>query len=181
MTVNEIERLAAEAEASLEGVFARVDGIARRNTAKVLDAFAAERISESCFAQTTGYGYDDKGRDALERVFARVFGAERALVRPHFINGTHAIACGLYGALRGGETLLCATGLPYDTLIPVVFGDEGGSLREYGVTTEVTELTEPDGRFDAAAHLARVEAAARRLQPAAALIQRSRGYGRRPT
>ena len=107
---------------------------------------------------TTGYGYDDNGRATLDAVFADALCAPAALVRPHFMNGTHAIACALYGALRAGDTLLCATDLPYDTLRPVISGDGCGSLKDYGVSFAVTPLCEPDGGYDAARHLDRLRA-----------------------
>ncbi len=181
MTKEEIRKLAAETESELAPVFRRIDGISSANTEKVMDAFSRAHVSEACFVQTTGYGYDDRGRTVLEQVYADVFGAEAALVRPHFINGTHAIACGLFGVLRGGGRLLCATGMPYDTLVPVIFGDRGGSLKEYGVTSEVVRLTEEDGSFSAEKHMERLRKAVKEFRPSAALIQRSRGYDQRPT
>ena len=176
-----IKELAKKTEASLASVFGRIDEISEINTERVLDAFARAHVSEACFVGTTGYGYDDRGRTVLEEVYADVFGGQAALVRPHFINGTHTIACGLFGVLRAGNSLLCATGMPYDTLVPVIFGDKGGSLKEYGVTTEVCELLEPDGSYCERAHLERLGAHVGRLKPSAALIQRSRGYSLRPT
>ncbi len=177
----EIKNLAKKTEADLASVFKRVDEISEFNTERVLNAFARAHVSEACFVPTTGYGYDDRGRTVLEEVYADVFGGEGALVRPHFINGTHTIACGLFGVLRGGDRLLCATGMPYDTLLPVIFGDRGGSLKEYGVETSVTELLEADGSYSEEAHLSRLKADVLRVRPTAALIQRSRGYSLRPT
>ncbi|MBQ8899149.1 MAG: methionine gamma-lyase family protein [Clostridia bacterium] len=176
-----VKELAKKTEASLASVFGRIDEISEINTERVLDAFARAHVSEACFVGTTGYGYDDRGRTVLEEVYADVFGGQAALVRPHFINGTHTIACGLFGVLRAGNKLLCATGMPYDTLVPVIFGEKGGSLKEYGVTTEVCELLEPDGSYCESAHLERLGALVGRLKPSAALIQRSRGYSLRPT
>ena len=181
MISNEIRDLAKKTEAGLVSVFERIDEISEFNTARVLDAFAKAHVSEACFVGTTGYGYDDRGRTVLEEVYADVFGGEAALVRPHFINGTHTIACGLFGVLRAGDRLLCATGMPYDTLVPVVFGDKGGSLKEYGIQTSVCELLEEDGSYSEGSHLERLKAAVAEIRPSAALIQRSRGYSLRPT
>ncbi|MBR4941250.1 MAG: methionine gamma-lyase family protein [Clostridia bacterium] len=181
MISKEIKDLAKKTEAELVSVFKRIDDISEFNTERVLESFAKAHVSEACFVPTTGYGYDDRGRTVLEEVYADVFGGEAALVRPHFINGTHTIACGLFGVLRGGDKFLCATGMPYDTLLPVIFGDKGGSLKEYGVSTEVCELLEADGSYSEEAHLERLIKAVKELQPNAALIQRSRGYSLRPT
>ncbi len=112
MTFDELNSLAEEAESSLSEVFRGFDKTAQYHTARVLDAFREFRVSEACFAGTTGYGYDDLGRDTLEKIYARVFGAEAALVRTTFVNGTHAIACALFGALRPGDTMLSVTGEP---------------------------------------------------------------------
>ena len=103
----EVFRMAEEAEKEIHEVFRRIDAVAERNTRKVMEAFQDNRVSDSCFAGTTGYGYDDLGRETLEKVYADVFGAESALVRTTFVNGTHAIACALYGALQPGDTVRC--------------------------------------------------------------------------
>ena len=112
------------------------DEIREYNQLKVLHAFQEERISDSHFTNSSGYGYDDIGREALDKVYARVFNAESALVRPHFVNGTHAIGCALMGNLKTGDTMVCISGTPYDTLHNIIgINDKEniGSLREYGV------------------------------------------------
>lgn len=136
--------LAAAAERELAPLFAEIDSIAFYNTQKVTDAFREERVDESCFAASTGYGYNDKGRETLDRVYARVFGTEAAIVRPHIVNGTHALTLGLFGLLRPGDTLLSVTGKPYDTLDEVIGlrGNGMGSLKDYGVNYRQTELDE---------------------------------------
>ena len=104
--------LAAEAQSGLTEQFARIDAIAEENTRKVLAAFQNHRVAESYFAGTTGYGYDDQGRDELDKIYAEIFGTEEALVRIQFVNGTHAITCALFGAVMPGDTLVYAVGAP---------------------------------------------------------------------
>ncbi len=158
--------------------FANVDRVAQLNSEKVLEAFQTHRVAESYFAGTTGYGYDDTGRDKLEEIYAQIFRAEDALVRLQFVNGTHAIACALFGALKPGEALLYAVGAPYDTIKSAIgiTGNAPGSLKSYGIGYRQAELT-PDGHPDLAA-IARAVA-----EPGvkAAVIQRSRGYATRPS
>jgi len=128
-------RVVLEAEAQLAPVFGRIDAIEAQNQWKVLLAFQREGVAQRHFAPTTGYGYDDIGRDTLDRLFARAMGAEDALVRPQIVNGTHALYLMLAGVLRSGDTLLSITGAPYDTLEQAI-GGEGrgiGSLKEFGV------------------------------------------------
>ncbi len=123
-----------KAESELHEVFCEIDAIEANNQWKVLQAFQTEGVAQRHFAQTTGYGYDDIGRDTLERIFAKTFEAEDALVRPQIVNGTHALYLMLSGILRPGDTLLCVTGKPYDTLEQAIGGTEGyGSLQEYGI------------------------------------------------
>lgn len=171
-------RLALQAEGELSERFAEVDAIARHNTEKVLSAFQTHRVAESYFAGTTGYGYDDLGRDKLEEIYADIFRTEDALVRLQFVNGTHAITCALFGALKPGEALLYAVGAPYDTIQNAIgiSGNAPGSLKSYGIGYRQAELT-PEGRPDLAAIVRAVE------EPAvkAAVIQRSRGYATRPS
>lgn len=174
MTRAELELLAGEAEAGLSGVFARLDRIAQANTARVLDAFREFRVSDACFAGTTGYGYDDMGRDTLENIYARVFGAEKALVRISIVNGTHAIACALFGALKPGDLLLSVTGAPYDTLLTAIKSESPGSLRSYGIRYEELSLAD-DGGPDYAA----IAAACAEKKPAVVFVQHSRGYAPR--
>ena len=173
----DITALSHQAEAELSPVFRRMDDIALQNTARVLAAFQEERVSAATFAGTTGYGYDDLGRETLERIFARVFGTEAALVRPTFVNGTHAISAALYAALRPGDVLLAATGTPYDTLQTVIglTGDYPGSLRYYGIGYREVRLT-PEGKPD----LEGIRAALADPRVRAVELQRSRGYASRP-
>ena len=174
MNYEELYTLSAQVEERLQPVFRGFERTAEKNTKRVLDAFRAHRVSEPCFAGTTGYGYDDLGRETLEKVYADVFGAEAALVRTTFVNGTHAIACALYGALQPGDTILAVTGAPYDTLHTAITGSGRGSLASLGIRYEQLELAS-DGGPDYAAITQRVS----ELRPAAAFVQRSRGYAPR--
>ena len=172
-----LEALAREAEALARGRFAALDQVSEANTAKVLSAFRHHRVSEAMFAGSTGYGYDDMGRDTLDRIWAEVFGTEAALVRLGFVNGTHAITCAIFAPLRSGDVLLCATGLPYDTLWSVlgVHDEKPGSLRSYGVELRVVDLL-PEGTPD----LEGIRRAAADPRVKEVFLQRSRGYTARP-
>ncbi|MCI9308682.1 MAG: hypothetical protein HFF27_04140 [Oscillospiraceae bacterium] len=167
--------LAGQAEQGLSGQFARIDAIAQANSRRVLAAFQKHRVAEGCFAGTTGYGYDDLGRDKLDEIYAELFGTEDALVRIQFVNGTHAIACALFGALKAGDVLVSAVGAPYDTLLGVVGAvDKGhGSLKDYGVEYRQVEL------MDDAPDKAGLAQAVRDPRVKAVLIQRSKGYATR--
>lgn len=171
----EIERLAEDCEAQLAARFAEIDRVARGNTKRVMEAFQEFRVSEACFAGTTGYGYDDLGRETLDKIWARVFGAEAALVRTGFVNGTHAIASALFAAVGPGELLMPLIGAPYDTLRTAIgiTGDAYGSLAFYGV--KYAEVPTKDGGPD----LAAIEREVGEKRPRAVLIQRSRGYDSR--
>lgn len=173
----EIERLAEDCEAQLAARFAEIDRVARGNTKRVMEAFQEFRVSEACFAGTTGYGYDDLGRETLDKIWARVFGAEAALVRTGFVNGTHAIASALFAAVGPGELLMPLMGAPYDTLRTAIgiTGDAYGSLAFYGV--KYAEVPTKDGGPD----LAAIEREVGEKRPRAVLIQRSRGYDSRRT
>ena len=172
---DKVRALAAQAQADLRSQLDRVDAIAEENTQKVLAAFQKHRVAESYFAGTTGYGYDDLGRDKLDEIYADIFGTEDALVRMGFVNGTHAITCALFGCLRPGDVLVSAVGAPYDTLLGVIgVSKKGfGSLMEYGVDYRQVELKDnapdPEGLAQAVWD-PRVRAV---------LIQRSRGYATR--
>ena len=172
-----LEDLARRAEEACSAEFERIDGIARHNGEKVLAAFIKTKVPETALHGTTGYGYDDVGRDLLDRVYADAFGAEDALVRFNFVNGTHTISTALYGVLRPGDRLLMCTGAPYDTLEEIV-GKRGspgmGSLKDFGVEYEEVELLE-NGMPDLARISDRVKGAK------IAYIQRSRGYSTRPS
>ncbi|NCB06511.1 MAG: hypothetical protein EOM69_13445, partial [Clostridia bacterium] len=137
------------AESVLTGVFQRTDAIEMANQQRVLEAFWAERVSSRHFAPTTGYGYDDIGRDTLDRVFARSFFAEAALVRPQFANGTHAIFTALASLVEPGDTILSITGQPYDTLQTAIglSGDASNSLKKMGVSFHSIDLL-PNGDID---------------------------------
>ncbi len=167
--------LAGQAEQGLSGQFARIDAIAQANSRRVLAAFQKHRVAEGCFAGTTGYGYDDLGRDKLDEIYAELFGTEDALVRIQFVNGTHAIACALFGALKAGDVLVSAVGAPYDTLLGVVGAvDKGqGSLKDYGVEYRQVELAND------APDKAGLAQAVRDPRVKAVLIQRSKGYATR--
>ena len=171
-----VTELAETVEAGLAPAFARFDQNALACTKKVMAAFQEFRVSEACFAGTTGYGYDDLGRDTLDKIYARVFGAEKALVRIGFVNGTHALAAALFAVCKPGETLLSVTGAPYDTLQCAIgiSGDGECSLKYYGTDYEQVDLR-PDGEPDIGA----IQKAAANPKVGAVLIQRSRGYGRR--
>lgn len=171
----EIERLAEDCEAQLAARFAEIDRVARGNTKRVMEAFQEFRVSEACFAGTTGYGYDDLGRETLDKIWALVFGAEAALVRTGFVNGTHAIASALFAAVGPGELLMPLMGAPYDTLRTAIgiTGDAYGSLAFYGV--KYAEVPTKDG----GPNLAAIEREVGEKRPRAVLIQRSRGYDSR--
>ena len=163
------DRLRPMAEQRTAGVSVRLE--------KVLNAFAAERVGTQHFASVSGYGHGDQGREVLDRVFARVLGAEAAAVRLQFVSGTHAIAAALFGVLRPGERILSITGRPYDTLEEVIGlrGEGQGSLRDFGVQYEELPLLD-SGAVDEAALDAALDTPRRLV-----LIQRSCGYSWRPS
>ncbi len=172
----EVLKFAAGIEASLTGRFAGIDARAEYNQMKVLKAMQENRVSDIHFAATTGYGYNDLGRDTLEGVYASCFHTGSALVRPQIMSGTHALHIALSGNLRPGDELLSPAGKPYDTLEEVIgIRPSAGSLAEYGVTYRQVDLL-PDGSFD----YDRI-AAAINGKTKLATIQRSRGYAERPT
>ena len=179
MNVNDIRpevfELAAQAEAELSEQFKRIDRIAMANTLKVMAAFQDNKVSDSCFAGTSGYGYGDIGREVLDNVYAQVFQTEAALVRIGFVNGTHALSAALFALLKPGDTLLSVTGLPYDTLRNAIGieGDCHGSLKFYGINYKQVDLK--DGEPDIEA----IKLAAVDPSVTAVLIQRSRGYENR--
>ncbi len=156
--------------------FAAVDKVAEYNQAKVLAAMQKNRVSAACFVPSTGYGYDDTGRDCLERVYADVFHTEAALVRPQITCGTHALTVALSANLLPGDELLSPVGMPYDTLQEVIgIRESPCSLKEYGVSYRQVDLL-PDGGFD-------LEGIRRAINEKTKLvtIQRSKGYATRPT
>lgn len=157
--------------------FDEIDSIAEYNQQKVLSAFINNRVSETDFAGSTGYGYGDTGREKLDRIYADIFGAEDAIVRHSFTCGTHTLAVALFGILRPGDTMLCVTGTPYDTIHSVIgiSGEGMGSLKDFGVKYAQVDL-DANGRPD----LAAIEAALE-MKPKMVYIQRSRGYSLRPS
>ncbi len=168
--------LGAQAEAQCRPRFAEIDRIAEYNQAKVLKAFRDNRVSEAHFAPSTGYGYNDIGRDTLERVYASVFHTEDALVRAQIVSGTHALTLALFSNLRPGDELLSPVGKPYDTLDEVIgIRPQKGSLAEYGVRYRQADLKE-DGSLDFEAIRAALNEKTGLVE-----IQRSRGYASRPT
>ena len=171
-----VRTLAAQAEVEIKEQFAHIDAVAEHNTQRVLAAFQSNRVAESYFAGTTGYGYDDLGRDKLDQIYAELFGTEDALVRIGFVNGTHAIAAALFGVMRPGDVLVSAVGAPYDTLLGVIgVTDKGsGSLKDFGVGYRQVDLTAentPD--------LEGLGKAVDDPKVKAVLIQRSKGYSTR--
>lgn len=134
-------------EKKLAEKFKTVDEIAYFNQAKVLDAFREYGVAVRHFNGTTGYGYDDEGRDTLGKLYAKVFGAESGIVSPHLLSGTHALTVALFGLLRPNDTLFCLSGMPYDTLRGVIFGEGNGSLKDFGIKFEHCEL-DKNGKFN---------------------------------
>ena len=176
----DLNELTIKAERELAPIFADIDRIAFENTAKVLDSFREHRVDATCFDGTSGYGYDDKGRDTLDRVYADVFGCEAAFVRHSIVNGTQAIAIALYGLLRPGDIMLAVTGKPYDTLEQVIgiAGQPGnGSLADFGVEYRQVDLV--DGKVDFDSIDKQLKECGDRVK--VAFIQRSKGYMTRPT
>lgn len=155
----------------------KTDEITEYNQQKMLRAFQQARVSESYFAASTGYGYGDRGREALDEIFAEVLDCEDALVSHHFASGTHTLTVALFGVLRPGDTMLSVTGLPYDTLQGVIGMNGGscGSLKEFGIHYKQLDLL-PDGTVD-------MEGIKQCVTPSTKMvyIQRSRGYSLRPT
>lgn len=171
-----VRALASQAETGLKEQFDRIDAVAEYNTHRVLAAFRKHRVAEAYFAGTTGYGYDDLGRDKLDLIYADLFGTEDALVRIGFVNGTHAISAALFSCLRPGDVLVSAVGAPYDTLLGVIgVTDKGtGSLKDFGVGYRQVDLT-PEDTPD----LEELARAVREPNVKAVLIQRSKGYSTR--
>lgn len=172
-----MQTMIRDIEKIIQNELRNADDIAFLNQKKVLDAFHRQKVSDHHFNPSTGYGYDDEGRDTLERVYADVFRAEAALVRPQIISGTHAITISLFGVLRPGDELLYITGKPYDTLDSIVSGGEQdtGSLKDFGISYQHVPLTESNEIDWAAAESAIHE------KTKVIAIQRSRGYDTRPS
>ena len=147
-----VEKLLCDAERDCREIFEKLDDLSKNRTDDIMDAFAEFRVSESDFISSSGYGYGDVGRDKLDKIWARVFGTEAALVRPHIVNGTHALTIGLFALLRPNDVLLSVTGKPYDTLdcaIGITNKDGRGSLYDFGVKyREVSLLADTKIDFD---------------------------------
>ncbi len=166
-----IEERILSQEKKLSKHFERIDEIALYNQEKVLNAFQKERIALRHFLPSTGYGYGDEGRDTLGRVYAHAFGAERAIVSPSLLSGTHALTVALFGILRPNQRALCITGMPYDTIRGVIWGENNGSLKDFGVSFDVVSLNS-SGKVDEEA----VKSALSLQEYQSVYIQRSRGY-----
>ena len=169
----ETRAFAAKAEARCAPVFSEIDRVAQSNAEKLLEAFQEYRVSAAHLVGTTGYGYDDLGRDTLDKIFAKVFGAEAGLVRSQFVNGTHTITCALMGILRPGDLVISAFGAPYDTLQGVigVTGNAPGNMLEMGIQYRQVDMT-PELRPDIPA----IQEAVQEKNAKLLMIQRSRGY-----
>lgn len=172
----QVLKFSEEVENSLKERFAAVDRVAECNQLKVIKAMQEARVSDIHFAATTGYGYNDLGRDTLEEVYARTFHGEDALVRPQLISGTHALTVALSGNLRPGDEILSPVGKPYDTLEEVIgIRDSVGSLKEFGITYRQVDLLE-NGEFDFENIRKAINEKTKLIE-----IQRSKGYDTRPT
>ncbi|MBQ8163007.1 MAG: methionine gamma-lyase family protein [Clostridia bacterium] len=180
MFSDKLLQIASSAEKELAPIFAKIDSISLDNTERILDAYKGYRVSDSMFSGTTGYGYDDVGRDTLDQVYASVFGAEAAFVRHSIVSGTHALTIGLFGLLRPGDIMLSVTDRPYDTLCDVV-GINGatgdGSLADFGVGYE--QVNFKDGKIDFDGINKKLAKLGERVK--VVFIQRSKGYLDRPT
>ena len=175
---NKLTELDKRALERSEKQFERIDSITEYNQLKVLKAFIKNGVSESAFAGSTGYGYDDRGREVLEKVMADCMGAEDSLIRHNFVSGTHTLTVALFGVLRPGDKVICLTGRPYDTITGVFGIDEktDGSLADFGVKYSQVEL-KADGTPD----IEEIKRVLRNEKPKMAYIQRSRGYSTRPS
>lgn len=168
-----VEKLIKKSEEQLKTQFALADEISEYNQEKVLKAFNKHSIALRHFNGTTGYGYGDDGRFVLGDVFAESLGGEAGIVSPALLSGTHALTVGLFGVLRTGDAVLSISGMPYDTIRGVIFGEGNGSLKDFGISFDCTELTK-EGKFDKEAIRADMAKLADKLKMI--YIQRSRGY-----
>lgn len=171
---DKVRKLVLKAEKVLKDEFQKIDEICDINSLKVLNAFNRNNISEAHFNSTTGYGYDDVGRDAIERVFADVLGAEDALVRSQFISGSHALCVSLFAYLRPNDVMLSITGTPYDTLHEVIgIKENKSSLKSFGVKYDEIDLKDNDFDYD------KIKAYLTNNKVKLIEIQRSKGYSTR--
>ena len=169
-----IFKLVNDCEKELESIFKSIDELEFLNTMKVLNAFKEENVSESDFSSSTGYGYNDIGRDKIERIFAKVLDGEDALVRNQFISGTHALTVSLFALLRPNDTMLSITGLPYDTLHEVIgIKDNNSSLKSYNINYEQIDLVDDDFDYE------KIKDVLRTKTIKLIEIQRSKGYSTR--
>mgnify|MGYP002509458595 CR=1 FL=1 len=168
-----IEELIKKSEEKLVKSFQRADEISEYNQEKVLKAFNKRGIALRHFNGTTGYGYGDDGRFVLGDVYADALGGEAGIVSPALLSGTHALTVALFGVLRTGDSVLCVSGMPYDTLRGVIYGEGNGSLKDFGISFDVVDLDE-NGKFDKQAIQAEIERIGKSLKMI--YIQRSRGY-----
>lgn len=175
---DQLTKISDTALSKCKEMFSEIDRVAEFNQQRVLKAFIDNGVSESHFSGSTGYGYGDRGREVLDNVTAQIFGAEDALIRHSFASGTHTLSVMLFGILRPGDTVLCATGVPYDTIHSVIgiTGEGMGSLKDFGINFEILDLKE-DGTVD----LDALEQKLSEKEYRAVYIQRSRGYALRPT
>jgi cystathionine beta-lyase family protein involved in aluminum resistance len=172
-----LQPIVSSVEQQITGIHKAIDERIESNQFRVLRSYQKHRVSDSHFIPTTGYGYDDIGRDTLELIYADVFGAEAGLVRPQIISGTHAISIALFGILRPGDELLYITGKPYDTLEEIVGirGNGVGSLKEFGISYDSVALTEK-GTLDWDMVASKIKGNTKMIG-----IQRSKGYATRPS
>lgn len=169
-----IIKLVNDSEKELDEEFKKIDEICEYNSLKVLNAFWSNKLSEAHFSQTTGYGYDDIGRDVIEKIYAEIFGAEDALVRSQFISGSHALTVALFAYLRPGDTMLSISGLPYDTLHEVIgIVPNDSSLKSFGVNYEQIDLINDDFDYE------KIEERLNKSKIKLIEIQRSKGYSTR--
>ena len=168
-----IEELIKKSEEKLVKSFQRADEISEYNQEKVLKAFNKRGIALRHFNGTTGYGYGDDGRFVLGDVYADAFGAESGIVSPALLSGTHALTVALFGVLRTGDSVLCISGMPYDTLRGVIYGDGNGSLKDFGISFDTVDLDE-NGKFNKQAIQAEIKRIGKSLKMI--YVQRSRGY-----
>ena len=172
----DILKMSDRAEKRCTERFRQIDQTAQENTRRVLESFRSHRVSEACFSGTTGYGYDDLGRETLDKIYAELLGTESALVRIGFVNGTHALTTALFALAKPGETILSLTGLPYDTLQEAIGirGNGFGSLKFYGIEYQQVELD-----INGGPDYKGITEACKNPNVTAVLIQRSRGYASR--
>ena len=169
-----VKQITEKAENELIDTYKKLDDMCNKNSLKVLNAFKHNRVSTVHFNSTTGYGYDDIGRDTIEKIFAEVLGSEDALVRNQFISGSHALTVALFAYLRPGDTMLSITGLPYDTLHEVIgIKENSSSLKSFGIKYEQIDLIDND--FD----ISSIKKYLKNKKVKLIEIQRSKGYSTR--